>query len=181
MQELYRPATYRHQTAAFNLPAARPPRTYTYTYTPVSHAHAPPQALGRETLTVWCAMAERLGLFAVKAELEDLCFAVLHPTDFASARTRLDLLWGVRPTLPASTLLRLGLVEEAGEVQRWVAMDEAKRRRREQRRQQLQRARCEWEGWCALGACGGAVGYDGMGGFSECCHSVCGVVAWLLC
>jgi (p)ppGpp synthase/HD superfamily hydrolase len=32
--------------------------------------------LTRETLDVWCPQCEYLGLNAVKAELEDICFAV---------------------------------------------------------------------------------------------------------
>lgn len=31
---------------------------------------------------VWCPMCEYLGLSAVKAELEDICFAVLEPVRF---------------------------------------------------------------------------------------------------
>ncbi|PPS05843.1 hypothetical protein GOBAR_AA14808 [Gossypium barbadense] len=36
------------------------------------------QAVAQETLLVWCSLASRLGLWALKAELEDLCFAVLQ-------------------------------------------------------------------------------------------------------
>lgn len=36
------------------------------------------QAVAMETLVVWCSLASRLGLWALKAELEDLCFAVLQ-------------------------------------------------------------------------------------------------------
>lgn len=36
------------------------------------------QAVARETLVIWCSLASRLGLWAMKAELEDLCFAVLQ-------------------------------------------------------------------------------------------------------
>lgn len=35
------------------------------------------QAVAQETLAVWCSLASRLGVWALKAELEDLCFAVL--------------------------------------------------------------------------------------------------------
>lgn len=35
------------------------------------------QAVAQETLDVWCSLASRLGVWALKAELEDLCFAVL--------------------------------------------------------------------------------------------------------
>lgn len=36
------------------------------------------QAVAQETLAVWCSLASRLGMWALKAELEDLCFAVLQ-------------------------------------------------------------------------------------------------------
>uniref|UniRef100_A0A7N0U717 GTP diphosphokinase n=1 Tax=Kalanchoe fedtschenkoi TaxID=63787 RepID=A0A7N0U717_KALFE len=36
------------------------------------------QAVAQETLIIWCSLASRLGLWALKAELEDLCFAVLQ-------------------------------------------------------------------------------------------------------
>lgn len=36
------------------------------------------QAVAQETLAIWCSLASRLGLWALKAELEDLCFAVLQ-------------------------------------------------------------------------------------------------------
>lgn len=36
------------------------------------------QAVAQETLSVWCSLASRLGVWALKAELEDLCFAVLQ-------------------------------------------------------------------------------------------------------
>lgn len=36
------------------------------------------EAVAEETLVVWCSLASRLGLWALKAELEDLCFAVLQ-------------------------------------------------------------------------------------------------------
>lgn len=36
------------------------------------------QAVAQESLAIWCSLASRLGLWALKAELEDLCFAVLQ-------------------------------------------------------------------------------------------------------
>lgn len=36
------------------------------------------QAVAEETLVIWCSLASRLGLWALKAELEDMCFAVLQ-------------------------------------------------------------------------------------------------------
>lgn len=52
-----------------------------YAFTvPCSHALPLPkaQAVAKETLIIWCPLASRLGLWALKAELEDLCFAVLQ-------------------------------------------------------------------------------------------------------
>jgi (p)ppGpp synthase/HD superfamily hydrolase len=34
--------------------------------------------VAHETLSVWCSLASKLGEWALKAELEDLCFAVLN-------------------------------------------------------------------------------------------------------
>lgn len=57
------------------------------------------QAVASETRRVWCSLAERLGMFALKSELEDLCFAVLQPAEYRALRRQLDELWGV-PTIP---------------------------------------------------------------------------------
>ncbi|GJT30617.1 beta-grasp domain-containing protein [Tanacetum coccineum] len=52
------------------------------------------KAVAQETLVIWCSLASRLGLWALKAELEDLCFAVLQMrSDLAAmstTRTRVD-------------------------------------------------------------------------------------------
>jgi hypothetical protein len=50
-------------------------------------------AFAQETLTVWCSLAARLGVFALKAELEDLCFAVLSPETFHALQSELKTLW----------------------------------------------------------------------------------------
>jgi len=34
--------------------------------------------VAQETLSIWCSLASRLGVWAIKAELEDLCFAILQ-------------------------------------------------------------------------------------------------------
>eukprot|EP00191_Tetraselmis_sp_GSL018_P022836 CAMPEP_0177622842 /NCGR_PEP_ID=MMETSP0419_2-20121207/28558_1 /TAXON_ID=582737 /ORGANISM="Tetraselmis sp., Strain GSL018" /LENGTH=852 /DNA_ID=CAMNT_0019123301 /DNA_START=64 /DNA_END=2621 /DNA_ORIENTATION=- len=52
------------------------------------------RAVAQETLSVWCSLAERLGMFALKAELEDLCFAVLHPTTYLALYMELQAVWG---------------------------------------------------------------------------------------
>ncbi|KAL9240220.1 hypothetical protein vseg_014465 [Gypsophila vaccaria] len=51
------------------------------------------QAVAEETLAVWCSLASRLGLWALKAELEDLCFAVLQPHIFREMRADLASMW----------------------------------------------------------------------------------------
>ncbi|PON62440.1 RelA/SpoT family [Trema orientale] len=51
------------------------------------------QAVAKETLAVWCSLASRLGLWALKAELEDLCFAVLQPQIFQKMRADLASMW----------------------------------------------------------------------------------------
>ncbi|KAH1032838.1 hypothetical protein J1N35_045012 [Gossypium stocksii] len=51
------------------------------------------QAVAQETLLVWCSLASRLGLWALKAELEDLCFAVLQPQIFRKLRADLASMW----------------------------------------------------------------------------------------
>ena len=38
--------------------------------------------IANETLQVWCSLAEKLGMWAIKSELEDLCFAVMDPLSF---------------------------------------------------------------------------------------------------
>ncbi|KAK9838138.1 hypothetical protein WJX81_003408 [Elliptochloris bilobata] len=53
------------------------------------------RAVATETLQVWCSLAERLGMFALKSELEDLCFAVLQPAKYRALRRGLDELWGL--------------------------------------------------------------------------------------
>ncbi|PRW20358.1 GTP diphosphokinase chloroplastic isoform X1 isoform A [Chlorella sorokiniana] len=61
-------------------------------------------AVASETRRVWCSLAERLGMFALKSELEDLCFAVLQPGEYRKLRRELDELWGV-PTIPQQAAL----------------------------------------------------------------------------
>ncbi|XP_074576017.1 uncharacterized protein LOC141832410 [Curcuma longa] len=51
------------------------------------------QAVAQETLAVWCSLASRLGVWALKAELEDLCFAVLQPQTFRMIRAELASMW----------------------------------------------------------------------------------------
>ena len=49
--------------------------------------------LARETLDVWCPMAEFLGLASAKAELEDLCFAVNDAATFRAVHCEREALF----------------------------------------------------------------------------------------
>lgn len=51
------------------------------------------RAIAQETLAIWCSLASKLGFWAVKAELEDLCFAVLQPQVFCNLRAELSAMW----------------------------------------------------------------------------------------
>ena len=51
------------------------------------------RAVASETLAVWCSLAARLGMWAIKAELEDLCFALLKPYTFWELKTSLEAAW----------------------------------------------------------------------------------------
>ncbi|XP_020093743.1 uncharacterized protein LOC109713878 isoform X2 [Ananas comosus] len=62
------------------------------------------QAVAQETLDVWCSLASRLGVWALKAELEDLCFAVLKPHIFKRMRAELASMWN--PSNKARSLRR---------------------------------------------------------------------------
>ncbi|KMT16719.1 hypothetical protein BVRB_3g050030 [Beta vulgaris subsp. vulgaris] len=65
------------------------------------------QAVAEETLVVWCSLASRLGLWALKAELEDLCFAVLQPQMFHQMRAQLASMWS--PCRRAGNLRRTSM------------------------------------------------------------------------
>ena len=55
-----------------------------------SHAlpHTKACAVAHETLSVWCSLASKLGEWALKAELEDLCFAVLNVSTHYNITTK---------------------------------------------------------------------------------------------
>jgi len=61
-------------------------------------APAKRRAIAEETRGVWCSLAERLGMFALKAEMEDLCFAVLEPEAFDDTKRQLCRFWGLSKT-----------------------------------------------------------------------------------
>ncbi|KAB1205525.1 Guanosine-3',5'-bis(diphosphate) 3'-pyrophosphohydrolase [Morella rubra] len=63
------------------------------------------QAVAEETLVIWCSLASRLGLWALKAELEDLCFAVLQPQIFRKMRADLASMWS--PSSRSGNLRRI--------------------------------------------------------------------------
>lgn len=58
--------------------------------------HTKACAVAHETLSVWCSLASKLGEWALKAELEDLCFAVLNPKMFQQLRAELAAIWSPR-------------------------------------------------------------------------------------
>ncbi|KAK9904975.1 hypothetical protein WJX75_006786 [Coccomyxa subellipsoidea] len=58
------------------------------------------RAVAIETMQVWCSLAERLGMYSLKSELEDLCFAVMHPREYRALRSELDTIWGLPPLSP---------------------------------------------------------------------------------
>jgi HD domain/Region found in RelA / SpoT proteins len=60
------------------------------------------KAVAEETRRVWCSLSERLGMFALKSELEDLCFAVLQPDEYRALRAELDEMWGLTSIHPAA-------------------------------------------------------------------------------
>ena len=47
-------------------------------------------ALFQETLDIWAPLANRVGLWNMKAPLEDLAFRQLHPAEYADLRERLE-------------------------------------------------------------------------------------------
>ena len=47
------------------------------------------QRMAQETMDIFSPLANRLGVWSLKAELEDLCFQQLHPTQHAKLQTRL--------------------------------------------------------------------------------------------
>ena len=51
------------------------------------------RAIALETRSVWCSLAERLGVFSIKAELEDLSFAILEPHRFSDTLNQLCEFW----------------------------------------------------------------------------------------
>uniref|UniRef100_A0A2N9H7I3 GTP diphosphokinase n=1 Tax=Fagus sylvatica TaxID=28930 RepID=A0A2N9H7I3_FAGSY len=89
------------------------------------------QAVAKETLVIWCSLASRLGLWALKAELEDLCFAVLQPQVFRKMRADLASMWSPssragnpRRISARASLLPLDEKSLASEVEGPMAIDE---------------------------------------------------------
>ncbi|XP_062145565.1 uncharacterized protein LOC133853178 isoform X2 [Alnus glutinosa] len=89
------------------------------------------QAVAEETLVIWCSLASRLGLWALKAELEDLCFAVLQPQMFQKMRADLASMWSPssRAGNPRRFSARVGLPpldekSSTSDYERSLAIDE---------------------------------------------------------
>jgi ppGpp synthetase/RelA/SpoT-type nucleotidyltranferase len=74
------------------------------------HALSPDRAMSvaTETLGVWCSLAERLGCWTLKSELEDLCFAVIEPQRFLSLKVQLDSVWAGQPACSEAESLEMG-------------------------------------------------------------------------
>ena len=51
------------------------------------------ETVADETLRVWCSFAQKLGIWTVKSELEDMCFAVLEPERFEEIVRSRDEFW----------------------------------------------------------------------------------------
>ncbi|GJN21943.1 hypothetical protein PR202_gb09467 [Eleusine coracana subsp. coracana] len=78
------------------------------------------EAVAQETLAVWCSLASRLGVWALKAELEDLCFAVLQdllqavlPFDLFLDRKRRSYFLSNLNSTSEESILRPKLVDDA--------------------------------------------------------------------
>ncbi|MDD2773717.1 MAG: RelA/SpoT family protein [Elusimicrobiales bacterium] len=48
------------------------------------------QSIAEETLTLYAPLAQRLGIFSLKAELEDLSFKAQHPAEYADLSAKLE-------------------------------------------------------------------------------------------
>jgi guanosine-3',5'-bis(diphosphate) 3'-pyrophosphohydrolase len=54
------------------------------------HAPAKREGIARETMEIFVPIANRLGLTRIKNELEDICFAAMHPEEFREITEYLD-------------------------------------------------------------------------------------------
>ena len=69
---------------------------------------------GRETLDIFVPLADRIGLHAMKAELEDLAFKVMEPEEYAAIERQMTE-WRAQDNLVARVIEELGtLLAEAG-------------------------------------------------------------------
>ncbi|MGW3322097.1 RelA/SpoT family protein [Streptomyces virginiae] len=70
--------------------------------------------IAKVTRDVLIPLAERLGVQALKTELEDLVFAILHPEEYESTRALIAAHAGERDPLPAIADSVRGVLREAG-------------------------------------------------------------------
>ena len=55
--------------------------------------------IGYETISLYAPLAQRLGLFQIKSELEDLSFKYMHPDEFSSLSAKVQLRFAKREKL----------------------------------------------------------------------------------
>ena len=67
--------------------------------------------LAEETLDIFSVVANRLGVWCLKAELEDLAFAVLHPQEYESLKAQVKALQD--PAVLAGTISKIKACLEA--------------------------------------------------------------------
>lgn len=70
-------------------------------------------ALAREALDVWSPIANRLGVWSIKAQLEDAAFRHLQPTMYAELRSRLESVQSPTFLVSLAESLRAGLQNAA--------------------------------------------------------------------
>jgi hypothetical protein len=120
-------------------------------------------AVAEETLHVWCSMAGYLGWHTLKAEMEDLCFAVLEEDTYCELRQQLDALWS---SPPAPRRRRARDIGRRRQIARAAARHERELEERAEARAAAGGAGAAWRRPLAglLGLAGGGGGSSSSGG-----------------
>jgi len=71
--------------------------------------------ISQETLSLYAPLAQRLGIFHLKSELEDLSFKYLHPAEYTSLLAKVQVRFAMREKLLAE--FKLGLEAHLGTTQ----------------------------------------------------------------